>query len=127
MAFKTKVRSQKYKKASYAIGNVSKKDFSKIIKEFEKIGNVPYVKMIPKHEPTSSYIHLVRCIAECMMKSDYPNMKNCGRCKVRKHKEIKCNDNIVTFNVSEIFDSMNNMETTSLESKGNWEDQERGL
>ena len=50
--FKTKVRSQKYKKARYTIGNVSKKDFSKIIKEFEKIGKLPYVKRIPKYEPT---------------------------------------------------------------------------
>ena len=25
------------------------------------------MKRIPKHEPTSSYFHLVVCIAECMM------------------------------------------------------------
>ena len=31
---KTKERSPKYKKARYAIGNVSEKDLSKIIKEF---------------------------------------------------------------------------------------------
>ena len=54
LVFKTKVRLQKYKKARYAIGNVSEKDLLKIIKEFEKIGKVPYVKRIPKHEPTSS-------------------------------------------------------------------------
>ena len=35
LGFKTKARSQKYKKSSYAIGNVSEKDISKIIKEFE--------------------------------------------------------------------------------------------
>ena len=35
--FKTKVRSQKYKKARYAIGNVSMKDLSNNIKEFEKL------------------------------------------------------------------------------------------
>ena len=29
---------------------------------------VPYVKSIPKHEPTSSYFHLVGCIAECTMR-----------------------------------------------------------
>ena len=46
------------------------------------------------------------------------NMKNCGRRKVRKHKEIKVSDNIVTLNVSEKFDSLNKMETTSSESKG---------
>ena len=36
--FKKKVRSPKYKKTRYAIGNVSEKDLSKIINEFEKIG-----------------------------------------------------------------------------------------
>ena len=46
------------------------------------------------------------------------NMKNCGRRKVRKHKEIKGSDKIVTLNVSAKFDSLNKMETTSSESKG---------
>ena len=46
------------------------------------------------------------------------NMKNCGRRKVRKHKEIKGSDKIVTFNVSSKFDSLKNMETTSSESIG---------
>ena len=58
--FKTKVRSQQYKKARYAIGNISKKYLSDIIKEFEKIFKVPDVKRIPKHEPNSSSFHLVR-------------------------------------------------------------------
>ena len=49
------------------------KDLSVIIKEFEKIVKVPYVKRIPKHESTSSYYHLVRCIVECMMRSDEHN------------------------------------------------------
>ena len=73
LAFKTKVRSPKYQKARYAIGNVSEKDLSKIIKEFETIGKVPYLKRIPKHESTPSYLHLVRCVAECMMRSDEHN------------------------------------------------------
>ena len=73
LAFKTKLRSQKYKKARYDIGNVSDKDLSKIIKEFQKIGKVHYVKSIPKHEPTSSYFHLVRQLAKCMMRSDEQN------------------------------------------------------
>ena len=64
LALKTKVRSQKYKKARYDIRNISEKDLSNIIKEFEKIVKVPYVKRIPKHEPTSSYYHLVGGIAE---------------------------------------------------------------
>ena len=41
LAFKTKVRASKYKKARYAVGNVSEKDLSKIIKEFDKIGKLP--------------------------------------------------------------------------------------
>ena len=46
------------------------------------------------------------------------NMKNCGRRKVRKHKEIKGSDNIVSLNISAKFDSLNKMKTTSSESKG---------
>ena len=47
------------------------------------------------------------------------NMKNCGRRKVRKHKEIKGSDKCVTLNIydilniSEKFDDLNNMEITS--------------
>ena len=52
LGFKTKVRSQKYKKARYAIKNVSEKDLSRIIKDFEKIDKLPYEKKRPKHEPT---------------------------------------------------------------------------
>ena len=47
----------------------------------------------------------------------YVNMKNCGRCKVRKPKDIKGSDKCVTLNISEKFDSLNKMETTSSESK----------
>ena len=46
------------------------------------------------------------------------SMKHCGRRKVRKHKEIKGSDKIVTLNVSAKFDSLNKMETISSESKG---------
>ena len=45
-------------------------------------------------------------------------MKNCGCRKVRKHKEIKGIDKIVTLNVSAKFDSLNKMKTTSSVSKG---------
>ena len=54
--------------AKYAIGNVSMKDLSNKTKEFEKFVKVPYVKRIPKHDPTSSYFHLVVCFGECMMR-----------------------------------------------------------
>ena len=69
LSLKTKARSKKYKKARYAIRNVSMKDLSNIIKDFEKTVNVPYVKRIPKHEPVSSYYHMVWFIAECMLRS----------------------------------------------------------
>ena len=59
---------EKYKKARYAIGNVSMKELSNKIKECEKIVNVPYLKRIPKHEPTLSYFHLAVCLGECMMR-----------------------------------------------------------
>ena len=48
----------------------------------------------------------------------FVSMKNCGRRKVRKHKDIKGTYKIVTLNVLEKFDSLNKMETTSSESKG---------
>ena len=77
--FKTKVKSQKYKKAKYAIGNVNEKDLSKIMKEFEKIGKVTYVIRTPKHEPTPSYFHLVRQLEKCMKRSDEHNQHvNCS-------------------------------------------------
>ena len=68
LALKTKAKPKKYKKARYAIVNVSMKELSNKIKEFEKIVKGPYVKRIPKHEPTSSYFHLVVCLGECMMR-----------------------------------------------------------
>ena len=73
LGFNTKARSKKYKKARYAIGNVSKKNLSKIIKDFEKIEKLPYEKKRPKHEPTDSSFHLARHLAKCMMRSDNLN------------------------------------------------------
>ena len=46
------------------------------------------------------------------------NMKSCGRRKVRKHKEIKGSDKIVTLNISSKFDSLNKMKTKSSELEG---------
>ena len=54
---------------------------------------------------------------------EFVNMKNCGQHNVRKHKEIKGSDKCVTLNIydilniSEKFDDLNKMETTSSESK----------
>ena len=49
------------------------KDLSNKIKDFEKMVKVPYMKRIPKHEPTSSYFHLIVCIAECMIRCGEDN------------------------------------------------------
>ena len=70
LGFNSKVRPQRYKKARYAIVNVSKKDLSKIIKDFEKFDKLPYEKKRPKHEPTDSYFHIARQIVKCMMRSN---------------------------------------------------------
>ena len=78
LGFKANVRSQKYKKARCAIGNVSKRNLSKTIKEFEKIEKLPYKKKRPKHEPTDSYFHLARQLVKCMIRSDDLNWHDHG-------------------------------------------------
>ena len=54
LGFKTKSRSQKYKTARYAIGNISKKHLSKLNKDFEKVKKLAYESKRLKHEPTDS-------------------------------------------------------------------------
>ena len=60
-------------------------------------------------------------------------MKNCGQRNVRKHKEIKGSDKCVTsnmyeiLNISEKFDDLDDMETTSSESKVKMEGSEKWL
>ena len=78
LVFKSKARSQEYKKARYAIRNVRKKDLSKIIREFEKFEKLPYEKKKPKHEPTGSYYYLARPIVKCMIRSNILNWHNYG-------------------------------------------------
>ena len=78
LGFKAKLRPKKYKKARYAIRNVSKKDLSKIIREFEKFKKLPYEKNRPKHEPTDSYFYLSRQLAKCMMRSNNLNWHDHG-------------------------------------------------
>ena len=53
--FQSQSKAAKIKKARYAIGNFSKKDLSKIIREFDKFEKLPYEKKRPKHEPTGSF------------------------------------------------------------------------
>ena len=70
LGLKNNLRSNKCKKSSYAITNVSMKDISSIIKEFEKLPYKSYVRKRPKHKPNDSYFHLARQIHKCMMRSD---------------------------------------------------------
>ena len=55
------------------------------------------------------------------------SMKNCSRRKVRKQKEMKDSDKIVTLDISAKFDSLNKMETTSSESEEKLERSGKGL
>ena len=54
LGLKAKVSPHKFKKSRYAIGNISKKYLSKIIREFEKLPNETYENKRPKNEPTES-------------------------------------------------------------------------
>ena len=54
LGLKAKKSQKEYKKARYAIGNVSMKDFLKIIREFGKLSYKSYERTRPKHEPTDS-------------------------------------------------------------------------
>ena len=55
------------------------------------------------------------------------NVKHCGSCNIRKHKEIKGSDNYVTLDISSKFDSLDKMKTTSSESKGKLKISGKGL
>ena len=74
LGLKAKARPKICKKARYAIGNVSKKDMSKIIRDFDKLPYKSYEKRRPKYEPTDSYFYLPRQLAKCMMKADALNL-----------------------------------------------------
>ena len=67
LGIKSKARPKKYKKARHAIGNISKKDFSEIIREFDKLLYKSYERRSPKYEPTDSYFYLARRLEKCMM------------------------------------------------------------
>ena len=70
LGIKTIGSSKKNKKARYDINNVSMKDLSNIIKEFEKLPWKGYVRKRLKHAPTDSYFYLSRQLAKCMTISD---------------------------------------------------------
>ena len=56
-------------KARYAINNVSMKDLSNMIKDFEKFPYEGYLRMSPNHKPTGSYFYIVRQLYKCMMRA----------------------------------------------------------
>ena len=79
LGFNTKSRLHKKKKnVRYAIENVSKKDLSKTVREFEKFQKLPYVKKRPKHEPIDSYFYPAKKLAKCTMRADTLNWNDCG-------------------------------------------------
>ena len=45
------------------------------------------------------------------------NMKNCGHCNVRKHRDIKDSDNYTTLDILSKFESMEKMRITYSEPK----------
>ena len=74
LGLKAKVRPKKYKKSRYAIVSASKKNLSKIIREFDKLPYNSYDRRRTKHESTDSYFYLARQISKCMMISDVLNL-----------------------------------------------------
>ena len=58
LSLKSKARPKKYKKARYIIGNVSKREISKNIREFKTLPYKSSERKRPKHEPTDSYFYL---------------------------------------------------------------------
>ena len=68
-----KARPNKCKKVWYAIGNVSKKDLSKIIREFENLPYKIYQKKSCKYEPNDSKFYPKRQLVKCMMRDNSLN------------------------------------------------------
>ena len=68
LGLKTIRRSKEIKKERFDITNVSLKDISKIIKEFEDIPYEGYFRTRSKHMPAESSFCLARHLAKCMMR-----------------------------------------------------------
>ena len=78
LGLKAKARPHKYKKSRYASVNVSMKELSKIMREFEKFPYESYERKRPKHEPAVSYFYLARHNTKCMMRADTLNWNDYG-------------------------------------------------
>ena len=73
LGLKAKARPKKYKKAKYAIRNVSKNDLSNIIRDFDKLPYKHYEMRRQKNEPTDSYFYPEIQLAKFMMRTDALN------------------------------------------------------
>ena len=58
----------------YGITNISMKDISKILENFEKLSYKGYVRKSPKQEPNYSYFYLSKQPAKCAIISDVFNL-----------------------------------------------------
>ena len=74
LGIKAKTRPKKYNMARYSIGNISKKDLSKVIREFEKLTYKSYERRKTKHQHNDSYFYPAIQLAECMMRADTLNL-----------------------------------------------------
>ena len=72
MVLKTIRRSKKNKKSRYAITNVSLKDISNIIKEFEKLPYEGYLQKSSKYVTTDGFFYISRQIDKCMVRLNFP-------------------------------------------------------
>ena len=76
--FQGQSEAAKIKKTWYAIRNISKKDLSKSIRNFEKVEKLPFEKKRPKHEPTDSYFYLATQLVKIMMRANTLNWHDYG-------------------------------------------------
>ena len=75
LGLKVKTRPKKYRKLRCSIRNVSMKDLSKIIRDFEKLRYKRYESIRPKHELNGSYFYLAIQPVKCMMRADALNLQ----------------------------------------------------
>ena len=92
LAFKTKVRFAKIQKGNVCHRKCQPGGPFQDNQIVWKIVKVSYVKRIPKHEPTYSCFHLVRCIVECMMRSDEHNWH--VHCSYEEETALSSNVNV---------------------------------
>ena len=69
MGLKTSKRSNKIYKGVFSITEVSLKDISKIIKEFNDVNYEGYLSKRSKQMPTGSYFYQARQLENCMVRN----------------------------------------------------------